>query len=113
MRSGTALVAASGFLLQSIQELGLDPFLGTLRLVDDCPGLVVLPVLGVESEEGSVGIARAAVGAGAGVDGFLVIRNGGILLLFLASACPLAVGVGQAQPAQFWIQRQLLRVLAD
>src|ERR1700674_931820 len=66
--SDRLLVTASGFLLQSIQQLGRDPFLGTLRLVDDSPGLVVLPVLRVKSEEWIVGIARTAVGAGAGVD---------------------------------------------
>jgi len=48
--TGTRLIAASGFLLQSIQESGLDPFSRVPRLVDDFPALIVALVLIVEYE---------------------------------------------------------------
>src|ERR1700675_2324191 len=114
MPSGTKLVFASRFLLQFIQQVGHDPFPGAQRLADDYPALVVSPVLRVESEQWIVGIARAAIGTGAGVDGFLVIRDGVIIpLLFLVGIAALAVGVGQAGLAQFSIQRHHLRVGVD
>src|ERR1019366_9137973 len=81
-------------------QFGRDPFLGPSSLVDNFPALVVSPVLIVEYEQRIVGIARAAVGGGADVDRFLVIRDSGIgLLLFLVGVSPGAVGVAQAHGA--------------
>ena len=87
MGTDATLVAASRILLQYVQQFGLDPFLGTPRFVVDFPSPVVSPVLIIEQEQRVVGIARAAVGGGADLDRFLVIRDSGIvLLLFLVGA---------------------------
>jgi hypothetical protein len=81
--------------------------------MDNFPALVVSPALHVESEQRIVGIARPVVGGGAGVDCFLVVRDGGvILLLFLIKGPAQAVSVGHATLAQR-IQRHFLRVLSD